>query len=127
MLCLIMTKKITIDFVGNDPENDEFVLFLVEEGPWENSSSEDRLRVIQDRLYNTVDVAIDGILFEKYPNQRGRKVRIQLDCYDPPSDLIKQLVNAVDQFVNNSEEYQSDIKNRKNVASISFTYREDRL
>ena len=71
-----MKSETTINLITDDPNNDEIVLYLVEESPWE-LPIEDRLRRIQDRIYNTVDVAIDGQLLTTHPETKGRKIRIQ--------------------------------------------------
>ena len=62
---------------------------LVEEPPWTTPALSDRLREVQDRLYSAVDVAIDGLLVDKFPEAKGLGVRVQLDCVDPPTELFE--------------------------------------
>jgi hypothetical protein len=121
-----MKYDLTIDIVTDDPNNDEIVLYLVEESPWDDSPIEDRLKKIQERIYNTVDVVIDGQFSTKYPDSKGRKIRIQIDCYDPPSDQISKLVEGLSSFVKDNEEYQSAISLKGNAESIRIIYQEQK-
>ncbi len=122
-----MTKKVSIDLITKNPKNNEYKLILVEEGPWEESTLEDRLRKIQDRLYNAVDAAVDGALFQNYPDSKGQKVCVQVDCYDPPSDMIEQLVKGLGQYVDESYEYQNAIKRDQNISSLRIAYNENNM
>ncbi len=122
-----MTKKVSIDLITKNPKNNEYKLILVEEGPWEESTLEDRLRKIQDRIYNAVDAAVDGALFQNYPDSKGQKVCVQVDCYDPPPDMIEQLVKDLGQYVDESYEYQNAIKRDQNISSLRIAYNENNM
>jgi hypothetical protein len=54
-----MQNNVKIDFITVDKTNNEFVMYLVEDGPWPEGNLENRLLAIQDRIYNAVDVAIE--------------------------------------------------------------------
>lgn len=122
-----MSKKVTIDLIGRNSEDDEYILILVEEGPWDELSFEDRLRKIQDRVYGVVDAAIDGALIQQYPDSKGQKICVQIDCYDPPSDLVKKLVKGLGNYISDNDEYQKAIKREKKISSIRITYYEGQL
>jgi len=79
--------RLTVDIVSEDPTADEFVLHLIEEGPWEIDALKGRLQTIQNRLYDAVDLIIDGNLVKRYPESKGKSIRIQLDCFDEPNEV----------------------------------------
>jgi hypothetical protein len=81
--------QVKIDLVTEHPETGVFAVILVEAGPWAPGTEERELRRIQERLYDCVDVAVDGHLAAKYPDSRGRPIRIQLDTYDIPEELLR--------------------------------------
>jgi hypothetical protein len=72
-------SKVLIDLVAEDSKHNEFVLYLVENGPWEHGILESQLKRIQKRLYDAVDVVIEGYLASKYPQSKARRIRIQVD------------------------------------------------
>ena len=84
----------TIDLITETPETGEFALILVEDGPWpENDTGWNGcLSRIQSRIYSAVDVAIDGHLAAKYPDSKGRAVRVQIDS---PNGLPPALAKLV--------------------------------
>jgi hypothetical protein len=53
-----MAETVTIDLVTKDRANDEWVLYLVEDGPWPSGQEgwEAKLKGIQDRIFRAVDV-----------------------------------------------------------------------
>lgn len=73
---------VTIDFVAFDPELDAWLLVLVEPGPWDDATVEDRLVALQDRLYGCLEAALDGQIAERFPETTDAKVIIRADCYD---------------------------------------------
>jgi hypothetical protein len=111
-------KKVTIDVVTEDPATQEWALYLVEDGPWEANQLEGRLRSLQERIYQAVDVALDGHLANKYPGSRGKKVRIQVDFYDEPPRKVAMVVRAIAEFIRKSPEYRKDIKSSEYIRAI---------
>lgn len=87
----------TVDLLTTDPLRGEAVLYLVEEAPWpeDDTGWRSRLRVLQDRLYAAIDAAVDGHLAGRFPDLRGRPVRIQVDS---PSGCPAQLSAFVTRF-----------------------------
>jgi hypothetical protein len=101
-----VTTKFVANFVTVDPANDEFVLYLVEEGNWPADVTEQRLRSVQERLYDAVDVALDGHLATRFPESSGRNVRIQVDYPGTVAPEIEHLVAAMDELVKSDPQYR---------------------
>jgi|ERR1041385_2977010 hypothetical protein len=78
-----------VDFVARGDSPDEWKLVLVEQGPW-NDPVEANLRRLQDRLYGCLDAALDGQVAEKFPESKGKKVTIRLDCYNVPREPVSE-------------------------------------
>jgi hypothetical protein len=114
-------ERVSIDFITTDPVNDEYVLYLVEEGPWNEEVFVDRLREVQSRIYKTIDVAIDGHLAKTHPESRGRKIRIQVDLHDNPSVAVDELVGRLASHVAGSVQHQRDIEASDSIAALRIT------
>jgi hypothetical protein len=104
-----MMSQVTINFITEDSANDEYVLYLVEEGPWFPSQIEERMRSLQERIYNAVDAAMDGHVAAKCPDSKGRRVRVQVDCHDDPPPDVDEMVTRINDFVGGDEQYQRDV------------------
>ena len=102
-----MAPSITIDLVTEDNVNDEYVLYLVEDGPWPTVDTDwgSCLQVIQDRILNAVDAAVDGYVAGKYPESTSRLIRIQIDSPSGGPVQLKALVIAVDDYVKQYNDY----------------------
>ena len=116
------THQVKIDLVTEHPDTGVFAVILVETGPWAPDTEQRELGRIQDRLYDCVDVAVDGQLAAKYPDSRGRPVRIQLDTYDIPETLVRPFFERFANHVANWPELQQDIVAKQNVKSLTFEY-----
>jgi hypothetical protein len=104
--------------ISEDPTNKEWALYLVEEGPWNGEELEARLNALQDRIYNAVDVAIDGHLASKFPDSMGKAVRVQVDCYDDPPEEAETIVRGTAEAVQNDAEYQRAIRDSKFITGM---------
>jgi hypothetical protein len=106
-----MTKKVTINLVTEDPHAGEWVLHLVEDGPWpeELHGMNARLRTIQDRVYGAVDVALEGQLARMYPEARGARVRVQVDSPSGCPDGLQRMVNALHKYINETPGYLQEM------------------
>jgi len=122
-----MKKEVTIDLITQSPNGDEFMLILVEEGPWDEPITDEKMRDIQERIYNAVDGAIDGYLSKKYPDAKGKKVSVQIDCYDPPTNQVSVLVKRLSQFLETDAEYKAAIINSEHVDGLKIIYREGKI
>lgn len=88
--------SVKIDLITSDPSNDEFVLYLVEDAPWDVPPWDIRMRSLRDRVAGAIDVVCLGLLASKYPESKGKEIRLQIDLHNnPPSEVS----NAVDCFV----------------------------
>ena len=110
--------KTTVDLVTRR-EDGTFVMVLVEEGPWLNSH-EDHLRVLQGRLYDYLDIVIDGGLAAKFPESDGASVEILVDALNTPSGVIPAFVRHFESAVRSSHEYSSSIGDSSYVNSVVF-------
>ena len=99
---------------------------LVEEGPWEPDDIESQLRRLQERLYGCVDVAVDGHLAKLYPDSKGKRVIIRLDCYDTPEKSVKEFFERFADLVREWDEVQRDIKQLGFIDSLELSIREER-
>jgi hypothetical protein len=109
-----------VDLVTQDPSSGELVVYLVEDGPWPASPDQmnARLREIQDRLYLALDAAIDGQIAQRFPNARGRAIRIQVDS---PSGCPAELQRLVERFralVAEDSEYGRAIRDSVHLGSL---------
>jgi hypothetical protein len=117
-------EKLTVNLVTWDPDNEEYVLYLVEEGPWEASSLPDRLRQIQKRIYNAVDAVIDGHFATRFPDSKGKKARIKLDYHtDAPLDAIEVLLNTFGIYISQNEEHQRAIEEKAFISGLRIASR----
>ena len=107
-----MADRVTVDLVTYDQANDEYVLYLVEDGPWpqDEASWNSRLADIQERILSAVDVAIDGHLVKKFPDANGRKIRIQLDSPNGCPIQLSRLVTALGRFLLEDAAYAAAIQ-----------------
>jgi hypothetical protein len=101
-----MKEAVKIDMLTHHPHHDEFVLYLVESGPWLEQDLQRRLQLLQRRLYDTIDLVLDGHLAERYPTPRGKKIRIQVDLHDEPPDELEELVRKFRDHISTDSEYQ---------------------
>jgi hypothetical protein len=99
---------LVVDLIVEDPVNNEFVLCLVETGPW-TEPVEDRLRNLQDRLYDSFDAIVDGLVAAKFPQSKGRRIRLQVDGHDDPPESVVELVRKFASHLKNNAEFQQAI------------------
>jgi hypothetical protein len=109
-----MSHKATIDLVTYDLKRDAHILVAVEQG----DGSADSLRRLQERLYDYVDIAVDGVLAQKYPESRGKSVVIRLDCYDTPRDACEQFFSRFAKHIHSSREVQAAIAEHGHTVSL---------
>jgi hypothetical protein len=117
-------NRVTVDIVSILPDG-SYALNLVEQGPWSDDTQKE-LRRIQDRLYNCFDAFVDGQVFEKYPESKGKKGIIRLACYDLASKEIDPFFQRFTDFVNSSDEYQGVIERSEFISSIEFSVTYDK-
>lgn len=109
----------TVDFIAQGASPDEWKMVLVEEGPWVGPI-EAQLRRVQERLYDCIDAALDGKLAEKFPESSGKKVVIQLDCYNLPREEVSEFFDNFSKGVFSVDDYKKALAQSKFVSSISL-------
>src|SRR5688572_30677959 len=117
-----MTTSTTIDFIAGGDLPDQWLMVLVEEGPWP-APLDSELRRIQDRLYGSVDAALDGLLANDFPESLGKDILIRLDCYDLPEAEVGAFFDRFSDGVFLSEDYKEALQQSRFVKSISFEIR----
>ena len=117
-------ENISFDLITEDPKNNEFVVYLVETGPWSDASNE-RLEKLQGRLYNALEVVVEGALASKYPESKGRRIRIQVDSHNSPPETMLNLVREFAAFIHESNEYQKAIRKSPFVTDVRVVYGSD--
>src|SRR5215831_12893575 len=103
--------RATIDTITYDPTHDEYVLYLVEDGPWprDDNSWNETLAQIQNRVFDAIEVAIDGHLQKQYPESLGKSVRIQIDSPSGVPALLRDLILKIRSHVKSIDEYRNAI------------------
>ena len=102
-------------------------MVLVEEGPWSASEQESRLRGLQDRLYDSVDAAIEGVLAQHYPDSRGQSVVIRVDGYNLPEEAVRSLFERFAAAMQALPEYVAAIAASEAVKEIGLELNLERL
>ncbi len=113
------TRSTLVNFVARGKSDDEWLLVLVEEGPW-TSAIEDRLRSIQDRLYGCVDAALDGNLAQKFPETNGKRIVVRLDCYDGPAAQVSEFFSNFADGIFRIPDYAEALANSQHAREIAF-------
>lgn len=120
--------SVKIDLITQDHSNDEFALILVEDGPWPVGEDFKKcLSRIQARIFDTMDVAIDGHLAAKCPESKGKKVRIQIDSpHGAPSDLVNLVFKLREYIAENGSDHYVAIKNSPYIKKLSIVLGHER-
>jgi hypothetical protein len=108
-----------VDFVARGATPDEWKMVLVEQGPW-TGPIENELRRLQERLYGTVDAALDGQLAEKFPESMGKKLIVQLDGYNLPQAEVSEFFARFSKGVFSTADYRQALTNSRFVKGITF-------
>lgn len=112
-------REIVIDFVARGQDSHEWMMVLVEQGPW-NGPLEAELRRIQDRLYGCLDAILEGQLAQTFPESTGKSVVVRLDCYDVPRDEVEDFFQRFSGGVFSIEKNRLALERCKFVRAITF-------
>ena len=117
---MIDKATVTCHTVTDDAVTGELVLYFLEDGPWplEEREFEVLLKRIQDTILDAVDAAIDGGIAEVYPDTIGKRIRLQVDSPEGCPDRLQQLIINLDNYLNNSIEYGTAVKNSNYISGI---------
>jgi len=81
-----------LDLITTDPATGDVVLAMIERRPW--GAHPHQLRQIEEKINRYMAYALDGFLVEQHPQYAGRRVRLRLDCAQPPSAEAERFVAA---------------------------------
>lgn len=112
-------KTTVVDFVARGEKAGEWLMVLVEEGPWQ-PPFEAQLRRLQNRLYGCIDVAIDGALAGKFPDSLGSNVIVRLDCYNVPREAVSDFFEKFIAGVFATGDYKAALEGSNYVKGLSF-------
>lgn len=115
-----MPRAVTVDLVTHDEKSGEFVLYLVEDGPWpfDEAGWRECLAAIQERILSVADVAIDGLLARQYPDSAGKAVRIQIDSPSGCPRQLTTLIEAVRRFLSEDESYAAGVASSPQIRGL---------
>ncbi len=81
-----------LDLITTDAETGDVLLVMVEQRPW--GAHPHQLRQIEEKINRYMAYALDGFLAEQHPQYAGRRVRLRLDCAQPPAGEFERFVAA---------------------------------
>ena len=110
----------TVNFIAKEPDNSGWRMVLVEEGPWVPHEIQRNLRRIQERLYQCIDVALDGGLWRLYPDSYGKPLIVQLDGYDLPEVEVREFFGRFSAGALATEDYSPALQASPYVSRIGF-------
>lgn len=118
-----MNTRVIIDTITYDAIHDEYVLYLVEDGPWptDDSGWNQCLTRIQNRIFDAFDIAVDGHLHKTFPDSLGKAVRIQIDSPHGSPKQLSDLISKVKQFIDTSKEYSKAIGSSQYIHGLRIT------
>jgi hypothetical protein len=112
-----MSRRATIDAITEDPANHEFVLYLVETGPW-GVDLATRIANIHRRMRDALEIVFDGHLAQKYPNSKGSDIRIQIDLHDHPPRAMHEAICSFREALAVDPKYRSQRTNNSYVGDL---------
>lgn len=113
-------STLIVDVVARGKNPNTFILVIVEQGPWAESSVAANMARLQDRLYDCVDAAIDGQVSEKFPESTGTKIIVRLDGYNLPQEQVQDFFARFSKGVQSAPDYVQAIAESRHVTSIDF-------
>jgi hypothetical protein len=86
-----------LDLIRLDTETDRVVLVMIERREW--GSSPQQFQQIAEKVNRYLGYALDGHLGEHYPQYRGKRIQICLDCVQEPAGDAIRFVDAAGQSI----------------------------
>jgi len=108
-----------VDFVARGDSPDEWKMVLVEEGPWAGAI-ENELRRVQERMYGCIDAILDGKLAENFPESKGKRIVVQLDCYDVPRTNVEDFFQRFSTGILSLTDYREALEHGEFAKSVRF-------
>jgi len=113
------SQTFVVDFVVKGDSPDVMKMVLVEEGDWSNIDA--RLRLLQQRMYECIDAAIDGQLTDLFPETKGKKIVVSIDFYDAPHEETSEFIERFSKNVFLNPSYYGDaLRQSRFVKDIAF-------
>lgn len=109
----------TIDFVARGERSNEWLIVLVESGPW-TGPIEANLRRLQKNLYDCVDAVLDGQLAEKFPQFVGMHLIIRVDFYDISRGDVEPFFDSFAAGALDTGDYKKAVASSPFVKDIAF-------
>jgi hypothetical protein len=81
-----------LDLITTDPGSGDVLLVMIERRPW--GAHPQQFRQIEEKINRYMAYALDGFLAEHHPEYAGRRVRLRLDCAQPPAGEAERFVAA---------------------------------
>lgn len=115
------TKEMIVDFVSTGKAQNEWRIVLIERGPW-TGNLDDHLRRVQGRLYDCLDLVLDGHFAEKYPASNGGDLIIQIDFYNVEEFSVSEFLSCFSHGIFSSIDYGPAIHESKFAKSMKFEF-----
>jgi len=114
-----MNTTVNLDMITHDPASDEYVLYLIEDGPWPDATDDWRecLSRIQRRILSVVDVVTSDKLFQLCPQAVGKAIRVQVDSPQGQPEELAELIDAVRQYLASGKNDFSEAISSSSVVS----------
>ncbi len=87
---MTVDQTTTIDLIAETKDGD-ILLVMIEDRRWDASD----VAELEAKLNTYLHFVIDGALHERVPNSGGKKIFIQLDCVERPTNEIISYLNSV--------------------------------
>lgn len=114
-----------VAFVAKGDRNDEWRMFVFEQGPWEDVTRE--LLRFQERLYDCVDTVVDGLVAEKFPESKGGRVVISVYCNDLPKEEVSDFFQRFTKGIFHDGEYSVALERQNYAAELAFAINFDSM
>lgn len=111
-------ETIIVDFVAKGDDEDTWKMVLVE-GTWD-MPVEHHLRLLQERLFICVDAALEGQLARKFPETTGKRIIIQVDCYEAPRTEVEDFFTRFATGIFSIPKYRDELEASSHVQDIRF-------
>ena len=118
-----VTTNVKIDHVTHDKKNAEYVVYLVEDGPWPRDADDDEqweqsIARIYDRILSACDAVIDGVLSAHFPGSHGGNVRLQVDSPSGLPSRLNELISDLRRHLVEDDEYASAIRGSEYIGDL---------
>ncbi|MEM1263736.1 MAG: hypothetical protein AAGH76_15155 [Pseudomonadota bacterium] len=111
---------VKIDFVARDLPHGGWGLVIVEEGPWPSETMGDELRRLQNRLYDCLDVVLQGQFTSAYPESSGKPVMIRVDSYNINETALRRFFETFSNGVLQIPDIAAALKDNDTVPTVLF-------